>query len=191
LANHGSTGSSRFLPLGLSGVYNWRGTIGKTVGPDGSRLDVRGVIPDLDWVDWHGRKVVIAYDADALVKDLVRIARSELAAHLRGRGALVGFLEWGLEEGKGIDDHLRIIGPDAVLDEIAHVDFASSSWRKDLLRSKPAMNNSEGRILPVLANAIAAFRYAPEWSGVLAFNEFAFGTVALKPAPLKIMPGSG
>ena len=32
----------RFLPLGVSGVYNWRGTIGKTVGPDGSRLDVKG-----------------------------------------------------------------------------------------------------------------------------------------------------
>jgi hypothetical protein len=32
LANHGSPGKSRFLPLGLSGVYNWRGTVGKTVG---------------------------------------------------------------------------------------------------------------------------------------------------------------
>ena len=45
------------------------------------------------------------------------------------------------------------------------------------------MNNTEGRILPVLANAIAAFRHSPEWGGVLAFNEFAFGTVALKPTP--------
>ena len=45
------------------------------------------------------------------------------------------------------------------------------------------MNTTEGRILPVLANAIAAFRHAPEWGGVLAFNEFGFGTVALKPAP--------
>jgi hypothetical protein len=34
-----------------------------------------------------------------------------------------------------------------------------------------------------LANAIAALRHAPEWGGVLAFNEFGFGTVALKPAP--------
>jgi hypothetical protein len=50
LANHGSPARPKFLPLGLSGVYNWRGTIGKTVGPDGSRLDVKGVIPDLDWV---------------------------------------------------------------------------------------------------------------------------------------------
>ena len=33
---------------------------------------------------------------------------SELAAHLRGRGALVGFLEWDVARGKGIDDHLAI-----------------------------------------------------------------------------------
>lgn len=188
LANHGSRPQPRFLPLGLSGVYNWRGTVGKTVGPDGSRLDVKGAIPDLDWVTWHGRKVVIAYDADVITKDLVRIARSELAAHLRRRGALVGFLEWDVAKGKGIDDHLAIVGPDVVIDEIAHVDFASSAWRKDLLRSKPNMNNTEGRILPVLANAIAAFRHAPEWGGVLAFNEFAFGTVALKPTPWGIVP---
>jgi hypothetical protein len=136
LANHGSPAWPKFLPLGLSGVYNWRGTIGKTVGPDGSRLDVKGVIPDLDCVAWQDRKVVIAYDADAVMKAPVRIARSELAAHLRGRGALVGFLEWDLATGKGIDDHLAVAGPDRVLDEISHVDFASSAWRMDLLRGK-------------------------------------------------------
>jgi hypothetical protein len=107
VANHGSPNRPRFLPLGVSGVYNWRGTIGKTVGPDGSRLDVKGAIPDLDWVAWQGRRIVIAYDADAVTKDLVRIARSELAAHLRGRGALVGFLEWDVTQGKGIDDPLQ------------------------------------------------------------------------------------
>jgi len=63
--------------------------------------------------------------------------------------------------------------PDIVLDEIAHVDFAASSCKKELLRSKPPINNTEGRILPVLANAISAFRHAPGWGGVLAFNEFA------------------
>ena len=92
-----------------------------------------------------------------------------------------------MTRGKGIDDHLALVGPEIVLDEIAHVDFAGSAWRKDLLRSKPPMNNAEGRILPVLANAIAAFRHAPEWGGVLAFNEFGFGTVALKPAPWGIV----
>src|SRR5208283_2438393 len=97
---------------------------------------------------------------------MVRIARSELTSHLRGRGAWVGFLEWDVTRGKGIDDHLAMVGPDAVLDAISHVDYAGTAWRKDLLRSKPPMNTTEGRILPVLANAIAAFRHAPEWGGV-------------------------
>src|SRR5215472_5289289 len=129
LANHGLRTQPRFLPLGISGVYNWRGTIGKTVGPNGGRLDVKGAIPDLDWIAWEGRRVVIAYDADVVAKDLVRIARSEFAAHLRGRGALVAFLEWDVMRGKGIDDHLAIVGPGAVLEEITHVDFTGSTWR--------------------------------------------------------------
>ncbi len=58
LANHGSPAQPRILPLGVSGVYNWRGTIGKTVGPNGSRLDVKGAIPDLDWIAWEGRRLV-------------------------------------------------------------------------------------------------------------------------------------
>ena len=188
LAQYRSSSTPRFLPIGVSGVYNWRGTIGKTVGPDGSRLDVKGAIPDLDWIAWEDRRVLIAYDADSATKDIVRIARSELAAHLRGRGAKVGFLEWDVANGKGIDDHLAMVGAEAVLDEIAHADFAGSGWKKDLIRAKPPMNTTEGRILPVLANAIAAFRHAPEWGGVLAFNEFGFGTIALKPAPWGIVP---
>jgi predicted P-loop ATPase len=188
LANHRSPVQPRFLPIGVSGVYNWRGTIGKTAGPDGSRQDVKGPIPDLEWIVWQHRRVVIAYDVDAGTKELVRIARSELAAHLRGRGSVVGFLEWDIHTGKGIDDHLASVGPEIVLDELSHVDFAGFAWKKDLLRSKPPMNATEGRILPVLANAIAAFRHAPEWGGVLAFNEFGFGTVALKPAPWGAVP---
>ena len=34
-----------------------------------------------------------------------RIARSVLAAHLRGRGAVVGFLEWDIAKGKGRSRH--------------------------------------------------------------------------------------
>ena len=32
LAHHGTSTPPRFVPLGVSGVYNWRGTIGKTFG---------------------------------------------------------------------------------------------------------------------------------------------------------------
>ena len=52
-------------------------------------------------------------------KDLVRFARAELARHLRGRGSVIGFLEWDAKRGKGIDDHLALVGPEHVLDELA------------------------------------------------------------------------
>lgn len=44
----------RFLPLGISGVFNWRGIVGKATVPDGQRLNVKGPIPDLEeWERWH------------------------------------------------------------------------------------------------------------------------------------------
>jgi hypothetical protein len=132
--------------------------------------------------------VIIAYDADAVSKELVRISRSELAAHLRARRALVGFLEWDGSQGKGIDDHLAAVGPDAVLAALVHVDFAGGSWKRDLLRARPSMNATEGRILLVLANAIAAFRHAPEWGGVRASYEFGLGIVVLQPTPWGVVP---
>ena len=53
----------------------------------------------------------------------------------------------------------------------------SADWYDRLILSK------EGVAKPILANAITALREAPEWEGVLAFNEFSLGTVMLKPAP--------
>jgi predicted P-loop ATPase len=51
------------------------------------------------------------------------------------------------------------------------------SWRNDLLL------NLNGTVKPVLANAITALRGAQEWSGTLAYNEFANCTALRKPAP--------
>jgi hypothetical protein len=65
-ASSGTANRPRFLPAGVSGVYNCRGTVGKTVGPEGSRMDVKGPIPDLDWIVWAGRR------------DLLQIAKVEL-----------------------------------------------------------------------------------------------------------------
>jgi hypothetical protein len=95
LANHEST-APRFLPLGLAGVRSWRGTVGKTTGPNGSRRDVKGVIPDLDLVVWEGRRVIIAFDADADKNEQVEIARNLLARELWTRGAEVAFVAWDI-----------------------------------------------------------------------------------------------
>lgn len=50
-------------------------------------------------------------------------------------------------------------------------------WREGLIV------NREGAPKPLLVNAVRALRTAPEWAGVLGFNEFAVKTVSLKPAP--------
>ncbi|MBZ5604693.1 MAG: DUF3854 domain-containing protein [Acidobacteriia bacterium] len=122
LANHEST-APRFVPLGLAGVWNWRGTVGKTTGPNGDRCDVKGVIPDFDLVTWEGRRVIIAFDADAEKNEQVEIARNLLARELRMRGAEVAFVTWDIAQGKGIDDLLANIGPEKVLELLVGADF--------------------------------------------------------------------
>jgi len=124
LANH-EAAAPRFLPLGLAGVWNWRGTVGKTTGPNGDRRDVKGVIPDLDLVAWEGRRVIIAFDADANKNEQVEIARNCLALELRIRGAEVAFVTWDIAQGKGIDDLLAAVGPDKVLELLNGADFES------------------------------------------------------------------
>jgi hypothetical protein len=48
LAKFGVQSHPRFLPVGISGVFNWRGTVGKATALDGQRLNVKGPILDLD-----------------------------------------------------------------------------------------------------------------------------------------------
>ncbi len=191
LANWAGVDHPRFLPIGVSGVYNWRGTVGKTTGADGSRLNVKGPILDLQWITWKDRRVIIAYDADAATKDLVRYARAEFARHLRMSGAVVGFLEWDSSQGKGIDDHLAMVGPDGVLGEIARVACTGLRWQDELLRSKAYGDKTESSVLPILANGITALRLAPEWQGVLAYDEFRSNVVTLKPTPWGASPTNG
>jgi hypothetical protein len=169
--------AARFLPMGLSGVWNWRGVTGKATGPTGGRRDVKGVISDFDLLHLKDRLVIIAFDADAKDNENVRIARAGLAKELRSRGASVDFLEWDIAEGKGIDDHLAAVGPNAVMEEIAGLDFNRCDWRANLI------SNREGQPRALLANAITALREAPDWAGCLAFNEFSLGTIALTAPP--------
>jgi len=176
LATHGSD-AQRFMRLGFSGVWSFRGTIGKKTSSTGERIDEKGVIADVERVTWQGRKVLIAFDADAPEKEQVRIARAQLARELRSRGATVAFFEWDIATGKGIDDHFAAVGPDVVLGEIAAIDFERREWRANLIL------NRTGEPRALLANAITALRQSPEWEGVLAFNEFSIGVVALKPTP--------
>lgn len=168
----------RFLPVSLPGVWNWRGTIGRTSNSKGERVDVKGVIPDIERINWKDRQVIVAYDADIEKNAQVRAARWQLTAALMERGAVVGYLEWAIGEGKGIDDRIANVGPDRILEEIARVEFGD--WRQRLLRGH------NGRLLPCYDNAALMLENSPEWASVIGFNEFSCGHFVLAKAPSPI-----
>jgi hypothetical protein len=108
----------RFLLCAISGVWNWKGTIGKTVDPSGARVDLKGIIPDIDRINWAERSVLIVYDSDALTNPNVSAAREQLAEELRSRGAHVVVMYVPPLDGlpkTGFDDLLANWGPERVL----------------------------------------------------------------------------
>jgi hypothetical protein len=106
----------RWLPIGLAGVWGWRGTVGKETGPDGDRRDVKGVIPDFDHIKWRGRRVMVVFDANVSTNESVAAARRELSRELNRRSAVVEWIDLPEVDGvNGIDDLAGQWGPDKTL----------------------------------------------------------------------------
>ncbi len=90
LSWHGRTEGTevpRFFPVGLGGVWSFTGRIGKSVGPDGSRRDEKGWIPDLARLTWTGRRVYIPYDSNVHTNPQVAAARRASTGELTHRGS--------------------------------------------------------------------------------------------------------
>jgi hypothetical protein len=105
----------RFITVGISGVWNWKGKTGREPLPNGEYVDVSGPIPDLDFISFARRKVVIVFDADATANESVAHAQNALARELRRRGAQVSIMNVPQEAGvKGVDDWLAASGPERV-----------------------------------------------------------------------------
>jgi hypothetical protein len=105
----------RVLLIATGGCYGWRGKIGKIVGADGVSIDEKGVLPDFDLVAWHGRDVVIIFDANVVLNVNVQNARRELARELTRRGARVRTVNLPGAQGiNGPDDFVGVHG-DAAL----------------------------------------------------------------------------
>ena len=86
LARH-NTDIPQFLTCAISGVWNWRGKIGKTTDATGARVDEKGPVPDFNRITWPGRKVVVVFDSDCATNRKVAAARHRLLAELKKRGA--------------------------------------------------------------------------------------------------------
>lgn len=108
----------RFLPLGLSGVWNFRGKIGTTTTEGGGRQAVKGLIPDFHLIEWKGRSVTILYDANISINESVKLARLTLAKTLKDLGADVFLADCPEMPGcNGIDDVLGKIEREHDTDE--------------------------------------------------------------------------
>lgn len=122
------TGEKR-LCVGLTGVWNWRGIIGKVTSDKGQRLDERGVIPDVERITWAGRETLILFDANAATNQGVKAARACLTRELQQRGAVVRWVI--LPEDlpptiNGVDDFINAKGPDALTELIAEANGRES-----------------------------------------------------------------
>lgn len=185
-----------FLPMGLQGVYSWRGVVGKANDARGRRSDVKGPISDLGRVRWQARRVVIAFDADVSNNLMVVAARRDLTRELEERGAQIAWFRWPDDVSgdlKGIDDFLAARGPAQALKLLAQAKTVTrrravvvgpsiENWERHLIR------NEDGGIKAILANAILFLRNAPEWANVLGFDEFAQRTRALRGCPWNAEP---
>jgi hypothetical protein len=175
MSGNGS-GIPRFIPVGLFGVWGWKGIIGIANDKDGHRVEVKGVINDFEKFVWDGRRVFILFDANVLWNESVRAARAQLARELEARGATVYFISLPVIEGvNGVDDFLAREGVEK-LEELA-TQALRYEWKDELMRTE------KGKVIPGISAPLTAFRLAPAWHGVLAYNEFARRPEALKAPP--------
>jgi hypothetical protein len=136
------TEKPRFVPIAIAGVWNWRGTVGKTGGPNGERLDVKGPIADLSRIPWDGRVVFIVFDANIHTNDSVKWARKGIARELATRRAKAQFVNLPEDCGvNGIDDLLAAWGPARVL-ELFEKPIAAS--RLQVVRPPQFQSRPEG-----------------------------------------------
>jgi hypothetical protein len=136
---HGLTDSAdkpRFLVIGLSGVWNFRGAKGKNTSAEGEQQNIKGFINDFDLVKLDGRKLVILYDPDARKKESVHFAEQGLAKELTERGADVYIADCPEMEGcNGIDDVLGKIereqGTDAAVKKCVQIIEAAKPFKAE------------------------------------------------------------
>ena len=141
LSRHDET-TVPFLACGITGVWNWKGIIGKAPDATGTRVDWKGVIPDFDRVTWTDRAVTVLFDSDTATNQKVSAARKYLVKELRRRGAVVTAPDLPTLDGldkAGFDDLLAHWGP-------ARVD----AWLLSVEETPPTLISLDDVTLPHL-----------------------------------------
>lgn len=184
--------------VALPGVWSWKGTNDK-----GGKVAVPG---------WHdvalnGRRVVLAFDSDVIVKRQVRKALTALAEYLASKGALVEYLhlphdddaKTGLDDyladGHSVDELLRLVRPD--LPEPVDVSNLDTSEQPSKLDSPDRAENPHVEPVP-MADALATFQrwmHLPDLDPLLVVAAAAVANLSPERSPLWLLvigpPSSG
>jgi hypothetical protein len=181
LAWHGIGEASdrpRFLPVGLPGVWGWRGIVGKAPGPDGGRRSIKGPIDDLNKLAWQDRKVIVAFDVNIWTNESVQNARSALTAEIKRRGSRVHYFMWPPDTPpsvNGLDDMVALVGPDRVL---------------NLIESAPPVDSQTDweDPIPLQSRAVPAFQ--ADWTpGALGDMAVAVANATETPLEMAVLLG--
>jgi predicted P-loop ATPase len=169
----------QLLPIATGGCWGWRGRIGKVENSKGERVDELGPLPELG-ICCDGRKVFILLDANCSSHPAVEAARNSLSRQLLKQNADVHVLGLPTVDGvNGPDDYIGLCGDEAMSKLLDSPPSKTTDWRQLLIyrETKGAPPQPER----LLVNAMTAFRHAPEWEGVLAFDEFSLHVVTRRP----------
>jgi len=175
----------RVLPIATGGAWNWRGRIGKAVSPSGARVDEKGPLPDLDFIIWTNRNVIILLDCNAVDNPDVHAAEWMLARELARRGAQVRLGRMPiLPDVNGPDDLIATQGDDA----LAAVVDSAVEWtrivpeprplQRRLSPSQPFPMAALGSVLAPAAKRIASVIQAPP--ALCATSVLAAATLAVQ-----------
>src|ERR1700674_2374890 len=171
----------QLLPIGTGGCWGWRARIGKVENSRGERVDELGPLPELG-ICRDGRKVYVLLDANCASNSAVQAARNLLVRQLLKQNADVHVLDVPTTEGvNGPDDYIGLCGDDAMARLLDSPPIKKPNWRTLLIYRDTKGGPSQPE--RVLANAMTALRHAPEWDGVLGFNEFSQQVVTRQPTP--------
>jgi hypothetical protein len=161
------------VPVALGGCWSWRGRIGKTVTPEGERVDEKGPLADLDAA--HERDAYAFFDGNVETNKDVNVARERFIDTLFAKGAKrirVINMPVTVEPGiNGPDDFLGRYGDSAFFQLLFNAEVRTGP-RKAASLPKGSEDLPEdcldGRLGEICANQLGRFPRAYAWPALLA-----------------------